>query len=60
MLATEVNDKINHFKSSLKGLTDIKAILITVLILQDEVIKAKNSSDIKAKAIAEEIKSGAH
>ncbi|MFV9956208.1 MAG: cell division protein ZapA [Candidatus Midichloria sp.] len=54
MLADEVNGKINNLKSNLKGLTDIKAILITALMLQDEVIKARNASTAKAQAITEE------
>ncbi|MDJ1257292.1 MAG: cell division protein ZapA [Candidatus Midichloria sp.] len=54
MLADEVNGRVNHLKSNLKGLTDIKAILITVLMLQDEVTKAKNAFTAKAQAVAEE------
>lgn len=53
-LAEEVNAKINSLKTSLKGITDIKAVLITTLMLQDEIHKATDSAKIQAKSLASE------
>ena len=51
-LTKEVNERVNALKASLKGITDIKAVLITALMLQDEVHKAQDSADIKEKTLA--------
>jgi len=50
-LTAELNNKINKLKLNFKGLTDIKALLIMALMLQDEIHKAENSSDSKAEDI---------
>lgn len=51
-LASEVNEKINALKTSLKGITDIKAVLIVTLMLQDEIHKTQNAANIQARILA--------